>query len=459
MAGISGQPGTKPSQVESPVPEGSALGSWEPPDIPKGSALDTWSPSGDNVDPSQGLTAPTMHGDTSLDDKIIDYGTRALDYPGGFMRAGLANVAGLVTGQGNIVTETDLANAAKGKGPNSAEYLKRLGVSEGGHMTLPGLGRVTLRGAEGLALDIVTDPLTLIAKAAKEVPYIKNLLNAPGKASEALGEAVYATALQAKNGEKAGKAAKALREFGDNAVAGGNVVFDGAPVGGAEKLNAQIKQAAETMGKLRAGLYDRFTELGGKIDMPKDAFKTTDAMLNKLRGNKNLTPLVDSLETHLNNFKSEGFVTMEQMSQWKTQLYDSLPKAAFQEGGRLSNPGKAFKAALAHDFKNLIVESGNKMEHGLGDAINSVNDKWGALLESSAISGNKGSLGKMIDHAANALAFGTMGLAGLAKKKAFDLATGVHGRTIVGKALMNAGEKAYMNSLTLGKNIEMDRKK
>lgn len=425
MAGIAGQPGTKPSAVQSPVPQTGDPFASGPEAAPAQGGVDPFSAGPGSTDAAAASSSP------GVGSQALDVAGRTLDYPGGFMREGAAQVAGgiqqMVTGQvpndgKGIVTAEDQRNIEKGKGPNSAEYLRRLGVSEGGSFNVPGLGKVTLRGAEGLALDVLTDPLTLIAKTAKEIPYITKLLNAPGAASQALGEAVYKSAVTGKNAEKAAKA-------------GTELIEQGAPVGGEAVLNAKIADAANTMGKIRQGLYDKFTELGGKIDMPEDAFKRAEGVLEGLRKNPTakFQLLADGLEQQLNSYKSQGFVTMDQISKWKTQLYDSLPDAA-KEGGRITNQAKMFTAGLAADFKNLIVENGNKIEKGLGDAIDKVNDKWGALLESQSVKNPK--LG---GSGTDAIVYALGNLPALFKKKAVEAALGPYGRTMVGNALMKAG--------------------
>lgn len=297
-------------------------------------------------------------------------------------------------------------------------------------MNLPGLGRVTLRGAAGLAGDIATDPLTMIAKTIKGAPYIAKLLESPGRASEALGEAVYKTAITAKDSRKA-------------KVAGQAMIEAGAPVGGMAKIEQKIVEAANTMGNIRQGLYDKFAQLGGKIDVTDSTFANAQGVLKGLRKNPTLAPLADEFEAMLNQYKGQGFVPIDVMSTWKTQLYDSIPKSAFQ-GARLSNPGKAFKAALAKDFKNAIVDGGNKVEKGLGDAIDHVNDKWGALLEAKP---TKDPLGGTLGKAIDATTFAIGGLPGLMKKKALEVAIGPYGKTITGKALMQAGKTDLVNRL------------
>ena len=185
--------------------------------------------------------------------KSLDAAGRVLDYGGGLVRSGLAEVAGLAEGKTDVVTPKDLVAAFKGKAPNSAEYLTRLGLPELGSVDVPLLGKVTGRGVTGFVADIVTDPLVAISKLAKEVPYLRKAISVtPGLATEALGEAVYKSSLSkidAKVAEKAGMA-------GATPVAD-TLLAAGAPVGGTEKLAKKVDDISQTMGKLRQGLYDK----------------------------------------------------------------------------------------------------------------------------------------------------------------------------------------------------------
>ncbi len=438
MAGNQGQPSPKPQSLPAQpgaIPEGSALGDYKP---PQGSALETYDPMAASAASQDASSAPAPEGQ-SVTSQVLDATGRTLDYPGGGVRTALATGAGMIQNavQGKnpldqtIVTGEDAKAALVGKAPNSAEYLRRLGVSEGGSMNLPGLGRVTLRGAEGLALDVLSDPLTIIAKAIKGAPYIAKLLETPGRATEALGEAVYKSAITAKDSRKA-------------KVAGQAMIEAGAPIGGQAALETKIADVAKTIGGLRQGLYDKFAQVGsGVIDVTEGTFQNARGVLKGLRKDPTLSPLADEFEAMLNKYQGQGFVPMDVMSAWKTNLYDSIPKSAWN-GAKLSNPGKMFKAALAKDFKTAIVDSGNKVEAGLGDAIDHLNDKWGALLEAKPQKNPMGgSLGKVIDGVT--YAFG--GISGLIKKKALEVAVGPHGKTISGKALMAAGKSDYINRL------------
>jgi len=451
MAAIAGQPTARPSDLNGPVPTPDINAAAQafmakessqqavPPQGGSGQDIDAAAQAFMQQQGQQGDEPPQEP--TSTTGKVLDAAGRVLDYPGGFMRAGLASAAGLASGQGEVVTPEDLKAAAVGKGPNAAEYLKRLGVSEGGSMNLPGFGRVTVRGAEGLALDIASDPMTVLAKTAKSIPYIGKILNMPGKAADALGEAIYKSAVAGTDAKLAARSGEA----GATAV-GDALVANGAPVGGLAKLAQKVSDISNTMGNVRQGLYDRFEQLGGKIDMPDDMFKNARGVIDNLRKNPTLRGLADEFEENVNKYQAEGFTSMSDMSKWKTQLYDSLPKGAFN-GPALTNPGKMFKAALASDFKRRIISAGEEVEPGLGKAIDELNTKWGPLLEAqpqmAKAAGASTSLGKTIDAATLAAA----GPKGFAVKKAFELATSPYAKTLAGKALMTGGRNGIATAV------------
>lgn len=446
MAGISGQPTPKPSDL--PAPSGSPYSELDavatPPPKDNYAELDALAASA--VNPPPQTEAPQ-----SIGGQVLDAAGRVLDYPGGHIRTALATAAGLVTGNPNVTTDEDVKAAMKGKAPGMAEYLRRLGVSEGGSMNLPGLGRVTLRGAEGLALDIATDPLTALAKMTKEIPYLSKILNAPGKGTEALGEAVYKSAV---SGAEAKLAAKGKIKSGATPI-GDALVENGAPIGGLSALEQKVNDISQTMGKTRQALYDKATELGVTID-PSYPLKRAEGVLKDMMNYPPLRGAADELQTMLESYKQAGPVSLDMMSKWKTQLYDSLPAKAFGQYGKLNSFGKQFKAALAADFRAGIVEAGNAAEKGLGDAIDKLNGKWGALLDATstgAMAPKGASLGHQIDGAILA----TGGLKAAALKKGYDLATSPYARTAVGKALMTAGRSNLTNSLARQAVVESAR--
>ena len=397
---------------------------------------------------TQGETAPSvqpqqpgmMDQAKAIGGQVLDKAGRILDAPGGVIRTGLAEVAGLATGQPNTVTPEDLKNMTVGKAPNSAEYLRRLGVPEGGSFTVPGTSmKVTARGASGLALDIATDPLTALSKLAKEVPYIGKLMNTGGAASEAVGESIYKSALSGVDKKLAKKGAGSVGEA---------LIENGAPVGGLQKLEQHVNDISSAMGKVRQGLYDKAAELGVTIDS-SFPLKRAEAVLEKMKNNPGLAPAAQELEGMLNRYKAAGKVGLDQMSEWKTSLYDSLPASAFDGFGKVKGPAKQFKAALAGDFRDAIIGAGNKAEKGLGDAINHINEKWGTLLAAKSTgvaksgSSSAGALGKAID----TTLLGTGHIPAFAVKKSAELATTPFMKTLTGRALMEAGQRGMSDAL------------
>lgn len=455
MAGIKGQAQAKPSEVSPQLQQqaqsefAAALNM-----APKGTPP---APSGTPPPQSEFADALNSQSDQSGQDQApsespgllsqgLDAAGRALNLAGGVTRAGLAEVAGMgaqaLQGKNpldeqQVVTPEDIKNALKGKGPGWAEYLRRMGVSEGGSISALGQ-KVTLRGAEGLALDIATDPLTQIAKLAKESPYLAKLFNSPGKASEAVGEALYKSALPAK----AQGAAQAMIEGVPEAG------IAGAPVGGAEQLAKKAGEMSQAIGKVRQGLYDRATQLGVSIDAAHP-LERAESVISGMTKDPSLRPLADTFTEMLDAYKAEGKVPIDLVSEWKTNLYDSLPANAWN-GPKLRNVSKMFKSALAADFREAIVGAGNAAEKGLGDSIEALNNKWGTLLsatqplQKAAQATGGGSLGRMIDGAVLA----TGGIKAEAVKKGYELMTSPYAKTLAGKALMAAGRSGLATGVT-----------
>lgn len=435
MAGLAGQPGTKPSQLDNPVPgqqdEADAL-------------LSSFDAADDLLNSFDTSAAPPIEApppeDPGMVSQALDYTGRALDYAGGLTRTGLASVASVAQhatqGElGNDVTPEDVSAALQGKAPTSSEYLRRLGVGEMGSINAFG-AQITGRGLVGFAADVATDPLTMVIKTVKKLPYLRKLINAEGKtglankATEALGEAVYKSALP----EGAQDAAEALLKQGD------------LPVGGAAKIAKHVENAAKTMGDIRQGLYDRATELGVTIDTAYP-LKRAEAVLTKMERDPALRGSAQQLRDMLNAYKAEGKVGLDLMSEWKTNLYDALPESAFRNG-RLRGQAKQFKMALAADFREAIIGAGEAAEKGLGKSIDSLNDTWGAFLSATrplekAAKSPGSKLGLMIDGAVAA----SGGPQAYAVKKGFDMATGTTARTIVGNALIKAGQNDLASRL------------
>lgn len=399
-----------------------------------------------NQQPGAVETQPEQVEKPGLVSQGLDAAGRVLDYGGGAVRTLGFDVASKLAGK-PVVTDADAEAALKGKAPSSAEFLRRMGVGEGGSLNTP-LGKITSRGAAGLAVDIVADPLTVFNKTVKSIPYLRKLLNGPGQATEALGEAVYKSALKSVDDK--------LLKRGKGSV-GEILIENGAPIAGEAKLAQKVETLSNVMQKTRQGLYDKAAELGVTANTAAEgAFKNAEAVLARMRKNPTLVGVADELQDGMNKFKAEG-VPLETLSQWKTDLYDSLPASAFT-GPKLKGAAKQFKAALAADMKNTIVKSGNAGDKGLGDAIESVNQNWGTLINATELmkrggASGGGKLGTMIDGAVAAAG----GPKAYAAKKGFDLATGAAAKTAVGKAFMQAGRTGVANAITRRGIVEAGR--
>lgn len=387
----------------------------------------------------------------------LEVAGRGADYLGGFARMGLAKGAEAVTGK-SIVTEEDMDNVVKGKGPNSDEYLKRLGVSEGITANIPIIGKVTQRGVEGFAADVITDPLTVIGKAVKGLPAsleaAKKVLGlGANEGAEALGKMIYKSGfskIDAKMVEEGGEPlSKVLLE-------------SGAPTGTTAKIQKQVTQIADTMGKMREGLYEKATDLGVTVDLAHPATtKNADEFIAKLAQDKraSVRAQAEELRQYLDNdYKAAGTVDLGTLSQWKTDLYNTLPKSFFAPNGKMSPLGKQFNAILADDFRRSIVEGGNAAQKGLGDSINAINSKWGTLLDARKPLAQqvKQAAGKPIISPVKAAITSVNPIAGAALEAA-DLASTTAVRTKVGKAALRAGQSGLAGDVARRKLIDSQR--
>lgn len=456
MAGVKGQATANPSQLKSPVPKTAPVGA-----APAGVGEDPYAELSGFDDYSEldalgeaGAGAPASVGQETqeqqgLGGQILDGAGRVLDYAGGNVRTGLATAAGMVqaAAQGKnpleqkVTTDADVKNALKGNAPDSAEYLTRLGLPELGNIDVPMLGKVTGRGVVGFISDIATDPLTSISKLAKEYPMIKKLLMTPGAASEALGEAVYKSALKKIDG-------KLVQKHGLEAGEGvaNELVKAGAPVGNTARLAEKVEDISSAMGKLRQGLYDQATAKGVSIDLGYP-LKRTEALIAKLRANPNTEPAADMAEELMSRFKARGQVDIPTLSEWKSSLYQAIPKKEWEVSPSMRPIAKMIKSELAHDFNTLITAAGNKAEKGLGDSIAAVNNRWGPLLSArdplakQIAKDSFDAIGSQIDHTILSLG----GVTKYVQKKALDALTTTTGRTVVGRALMEAGKQGVAN--------------
>jgi len=151
----------------------------------------------------------------------------------------------------------------------------------------------------------------------------------------------------------------------------------------------------------------------------------------------------------MDSFKKRGRVSLDDLSEWKTDLYDSLPESAFS-GAKIKDSWKKFISALANDFKEGIEGAANSAQQGLGDDIAKVNKDWGSVLgaeKPTKMQIRRGETPNMFTSVDGILTMvpGSAGV--LATKKAADLAKTTWARTKAGKALMKAGKSGIPQGL------------
>lgn len=466
MAAISGQPAPKPKALpkteRDEVEE--LLSQFEAPE-PDPEAVETADLVGQTIN-EVAAPKPTVSPEPSLMQKAgnaamtgLDVAGRVLDYPGGLARTAIAAQAGgaphslydstyemseKMAEPNRIVTKDDVVNALKGNAPLSAEYLKRMGVGEGGAIKVPKIGSVSTRDAAGFALDMLSDPLSAIAKLTKQAPYLKKVLNSPGLASEAVGEAIYKSGLKHVDAK--------LIEKGQDAVS--PILLQEGARGTTEQIAKSVDEMSSAMGKVRQELYNRASAKGVTIDLGYP-MKRAEAVIKSMRKDPGLAPAADELESMLARYKQVGKVSIDDVSEFKTNLYDALPASAFDAHGKLRGRAAHFKQALASDLRDVIAKAGNAAEPGLGDSINVLNEKWGTLLSAKKPLAQqaKQAQGKGIGSWIDGVILGAgyvnpeVAVGALGGKKALELANTTYMRTLIGKKLHDAGKVGLIDDL------------
>lgn len=398
----------------------------------------------------------------------IDYGIRGLDYLGGAVRTGLASGADAFV-PGNNITKEDWINTLKGKAPSSDKLLEKLGVPEGpslpqfkndSGLSMYGLAKggnpeekeidlsiqkgPSVRGALGFAADIATDPLTYVGFPGKRIA---------GEATEALGKKIYKSGFKKVDEKLIEGGARPLSEgLLERGVWGNNKEI-------AEKVKGFSKEAANK----RSGLYKKAEDLGAKVDL-NEATKNADVVINKMAQDPGLAPTAESLRELINRYKQKGVASLQDVSDWKTNLYNSLPSSAFGPNGRLTGPAKEVQNALAEGFKNSIVTSAEKSKAGLGKEIDALNKEWGSFI------GAQKPLEKEIrkESTKNLVSSIDAGLLGfmasnaispqvLIAKKLGDLSKTTKFRTGAGLGLIKAGQSGVIDPLLRRGLIDVNR--
>lgn len=375
--------------------------------------------------------------DRGILSKGLEYAGRVLDYPGGIARTALAGVANIpyYAATGRSINKTDdVLKALKGQAPTSAEYMTRAGVPEGEVSHTP-VGNISTRDIIGFGADVATDPLTALSKAGKLGA------NVIDKGAVKAGTSVYKSGLKKIDQAVVEKGAKPLSDLLLEKGVSGSV--------------KNIREASENILKEtkaeRNALYKTADEGGALID---PAIALADAMEEAKRigaADPSMKDLSEKLQTKIQAYIDHGPVPVSQASEWKTNLYTSMPESAYDKFGRLQGPAKKIEKMSASGLKNEIVNTGNAMTPGLGDAIDVANDSMKTLLSSrkplqraakSAKNVNAvTSVDMMLGAGTAAASHSPVATAGvLAAKKLGDISKTTGFRTTAGRGLKAIGE-------------------
>ncbi len=390
---------------------------------------------------------PVQQEGPGLGSKLLHGAGKVLGYLGGIERTGVGSVASVLQNlaQGkvdDVIKPKDVMNALKGNAVSGEEILKRMGVGKGmetPQMPLPftdaSLPPISVRDAAGFGVDVLTDPIAEVSKMAKALPIIGKAINASNEATSALGKAIYKSAFT----EKAGKAAESMLEGVPGKIA------PSMTVGTEKKLAEKMIETSQVMGGVRTGLYQQAEAVGARIKPTDMNFTRSQGIIDDMLKSRNssIRAAAEDAQQMLNDFKAGGEASLEEASTYKTQLNQNLPKSFFAGTSPKPLPiGKRVSSAMAQDLRDMIVDVGNKGGHGLGDAIEEVNSKWGPLLgatpEANKIIAKP--ITSRFGQTANAIALAAGGVKGLGLKLGFDAVTSAPSKTAIGAGLMKAAQ-------------------
>jgi hypothetical protein len=389
--------------------------------------------------------------------KGLDYTLRGLDYAGGVVRTGLADTL-LPADQ---ITKADWDKALKGKALQSAEILDRAGVPEMGKLSdiAPGLysesgdgfalqqggwADPSTRGALGLALDIGTDPLTYATLGASSAGKAKKLLVAPAsEAMEQAGKAIYKSGLKRIDQEAI--------KYGKEPVS--DVLMKYGISGSAGSIQNQMDDLAGKLYKQQQGILQAADEAGQVVPM-QDAMKAAENYVAGIRASRDPVKqaAADKLLSSIADYKKLDVmpngrfgpaqpIGVMQANEFKTSIYDSLPKGAWAEAASGLEPSLiAGKKQQARGLKESVEAAASNI--GKGDELKQLNDELGRLLttKDKALSEANKEANKNLFTSVDGIIAGANNPTMLAVKKAADFAKMTGPRTSTGKFLYNQGK-------------------
>lgn len=317
----------------------------------------------------------------------LDVGARVADAPGGFVRTGLAEVAGIgkaaLQGQNpltapQVVTEEDLSHALEGKAPRSAELLERLGVPAG--PTIPGGGmpmspipaNLNLRDVGGFVGDVLTDPLTTLGRIMKPGTIAEKALNPLSHAAEAGGESMYKSGLK--------KADQAIAEKGAAPLS--DLLMENNIAGTAKQVRSKAAELANNVKAERDVLHQTADASGVLID-PKEALADAKAEAERIaKVDPSQKDLSEKILARIKEYEDVGPVPVSQASEWKTNIYNSMPESAYDKLGRLKGPAQRIEKQMSGGLKTAIEGVSTPAAPDLGAQISKRNEQLQTLLSS-----------------------------------------------------------------------------
>jgi hypothetical protein len=264
---------------------------------------------------------------------------KALDYAGGIARTAIANRPEVLMAEaltaGKPVDQIgrgweEMKQALLANPKTSSELMESRGVPEMGSMELPLLGRVTGRGALGMAADIATDPLT----------YVGGGMAAKGIKSAA--EELYSRAFKNVDLalEKAGNGEKAMSKLllgQTKAVPGSKLglVTEAIPTGSSKQMAATVDDMAEKLLEQKTAQLAAADATGRNVDLLGALEKYSDDLDAIIRGNNenaaqaamtakgNLQGQIERLKYN----RAQGVPLLaSEADAIKTSLYEDLPE-------------------------------------------------------------------------------------------------------------------------------------
>ena len=311
--------------------------------------------------------------------KALEGAGRVLDYAGGLTRTGVANIADQFTDK-ELVQDGDWKRAFRGEAPTSAEILERAEIPEGAKVDLMpeipipftdmriGEGDSSMRDVGGFVLDTALDPLNYVTLGGTKA--VKETLRPFSRVTNNASKNLYKSGLK-KIDEK-------LIEKGNRPIS--PILWDEGKWGSNKKLLNDVENINDEKMLTRDEMYSQGDKAGVRAD-PSQATQYARPEIERLKRDPTLKEITDQLEAKLASYESGGPVSLGQMSEWKTNLYDSLPANAYDQYGKLKRPVQRFQRDLARGFKETI-EGGAELAGIGGKNLSNLNSEIGTLIAS-----------------------------------------------------------------------------